>query len=150
MQDETLWHDIKRREELRTALRLVIILRIQDAAPMLVKHIDYDAEIGLISSSSTPLRERFHAMEALQSLGVISVPVLLNELKNVDVGDQSKNANRKVSALIFCLIRIYHEGGYGGELARQRVELEAKQTTGKSKERLLKALESRQWDFEHK
>jgi len=61
------------------------------------------------------------------------------------ISDQEKlghraNKEHRQLLLLSCLVEIYGQGGYGKDLARLRLEKEALKSSGKERERLLKAL----------
>jgi hypothetical protein len=157
MQKDSTWQPNDSEEE-RRLLRLlgaVGDLRISELAPTLARKITYEHRLrGTIS--------RFYpAHRALRRLGLEAIDPILSELKTFDVPakaliigklgeaktkeqqlveDARLEAGLKRGLLVDCLIEIYDRGGFGSEIARRRVELEAAKATGKQKERLTDSL----------
>jgi hypothetical protein len=146
-----MWKDEKREKELVFILNLVGRVRPKAIEGILLEHLDY--ELGEEDAQRT-VGERYPAVGAMIRVGIPAVPGLVRLLgsldpnegvdaKNADaLGKQTKQKLIKRSLAVYCLREIYGQGGYGGLLAKQRIELEAKQATPKAKKLLSQALES--------
>ena len=107
-----------------------------------------------------PLEERYPAAAALIAIGMPAVPVILDQMRQLDLPPlPEKKASEEVSSeyvravakrgpvqcraslMVRCLIEIYDAGGYGTGMAKHRVQLEAEKATGKEKENLVRFLE---------
>ena len=79
--------------------------------------------------------------ETLETIGIASIPSLLDRLKQVDPDDIPGRGQIEHNLLVSLLVKIYAQGGFGPEIARQRIELELKKATGREKKFLQKALD---------
>lgn len=147
LQNEAMWHNPANGKYLLAAIRNVEALQITSAAPILVEHIDYNAEILGPGRGMLPASQNFPAARALRNLGPAAVPAILNGMKSLDP-DVPIEHQRPVSSLIVDMIFIYQKGGYGKKMAMRRVELEAERSSGIQKEYLLRNLKNPQWTVE--
>jgi hypothetical protein len=153
LDDEGLWADETRKEELAQCLEEAIAVKSKTLVPVLVKHVGYlpfykpsDAEDLQMKPDSV-----YPVARVLSSIGLSSVQAILENMKAVDLTPKAKPVDpgqlrqylastqeqqRRSVGLILALKRIYDVGGHGAEMARQRLQLEIGGATGQAKENL--------------
>jgi len=143
-----LWADRAQNGVLTKHLVVAEWLRTDSLAPVLAKNIAYRAELPLIG----PIRRRdqaFPAYAALRNIGLLAVKSIIVELKALD--PNRKRSDKKAehfsdpllirNLLVYCLVEIYDQGGHGRDLARQRIDLEIRNSIGTDKQRLINILD---------
>ncbi len=138
LSDEAIWKDNKQKESLLQYLDAAKKVRLEEVADVLVNHMEYTPYA--LNDAFKIAEDRYPATAAIISIGLPSVPPLLKLLKSSSRdGDYISQLRHNLT--IHCLIGIYGQGGYGGPLAKARLELELKTTSGKEKLALQQALE---------
>lgn len=148
--NEKMWDDPSKKSDLLKNLELAGILKVDDLAPVLVKHILFSPN-GMDNFSPggvKPIYVKFPVLVVLTRIGLPVVPELVELLKKTDPEDNKKGGSRKRALAIYCLVKIYDRESsiyekkelFGSDLARLRIELEMKKTTDKENEYLSKAL----------
>jgi hypothetical protein len=107
----------------------------------LLEHIDYDiySYPGVRQKMIAPAKQ-FPVVGILDAKGASAVPLLIDFLKKTDPDDKKGNGERRQGLAIIALQNIYEEGGFGRELARERLKLEIAKSKDKEKDFLQKAL----------
>lgn len=156
IKDEKLWKQQDKDAIINKYIQIIANLKISSAVPILAKHIDYNPYYGIPESPIRPLEIEYPACNALCAIGIIAVPEILQLMKNKSP-EEYENSGIKAAdtsnipssdmiphinhvLFIFCIKNIYKKGGYENEIAKLRLELEIKASSGKEKENLEKYL----------
>ena len=144
---EEIWSTSAQKGVLMEQLTAAALVRSPAIAPMLAKNITYAPSLRV--SPIPTLSRMYPAYAALRNIGVPAVRSIIDELKALDADkkvtfDLSGRLSDPLlmrNLLVECLIEIYEQGGFGKELASQRIESEIKKASGAEKQRLTKLLE---------
>lgn len=139
IQDDGIWRDASRQEELRDSLRLLGKLRVGLAAKVLAPHIDYSTDREDEEYRRPTVEERFPVSGVLKTIGLPAVPHLVSVLRESDPG--AADLRQKRILAIYCLIGIFGQAGPGPQLARLTLELEAEAVPESQRESVRDALE---------
>jgi hypothetical protein len=132
-QKDELWRSQNDKKKLLELLKEARTLRSPRLAPILTKHIEYDSQEGVELPPRMTFQDRFPVCGFLCDLGILGVPSVMERLRTVD-------GKRESNLLLMVLVETYDQGGFGKQLARKRIELEAERCKGKERERLNRAL----------
>ncbi|MBX9788857.1 MAG: hypothetical protein K2Y37_08060 [Pirellulales bacterium] len=138
LEEQLIWSDLTRRDELVECVQVAGQLRAPELIPALSEHLAYTPIEGN-KREELALEERYPVFVALAAIGVPAVPALLQRLSVVDPDDQLGTGARQHDLAVRCLVEIYSPGGHGRELAHLRIKLAAEEATGPFQERLLRA-----------
>ncbi len=133
------WKDKAKKARLLEKLRLAGLLRAPALAAVLAPHLD-DGPYRNYMPKPMSMRRLEPVLDAMQRIGMPSVPHLLMILKTEGRREIGGWPQRRRKLAVLCLVLIYDQGGQGNELARKRLELEAAKPKGKEKKNLLEAL----------
>jgi len=110
-------------------------------------------------NTAAPFEEWYPAAAALQAIGLPAVPLILDEMRRLEIPPRPPQTAPEVEqamaayarqkpqgradCLARCLVNIYDVGGNGAEMAYLRIQLEAQRATVATKEKanLLKFLD---------
>ena len=154
LQDEKTWMEPKNKDSLLSYLEMAKTIRSKAFVPILIPRLaysPYSEENGKLVSNEV----RYPVMNTLKEIGLPAVSALLEVAKNTDPDDGTprgvfKDHDRKVDGkgyvrhwlAVYCLVQIYNQGGFGQDLAKQRIELELKRLPENQHGFLRQALES--------
>jgi hypothetical protein len=136
LDNDTIWKDAGQAKALGQDLEAARSLRSSRLAPVLAKHIGYSPY--KLVDQPLPKSTEYPCFDILKRTGTPAVGAILNELKTLKLDDKADKFRQKL--LVSCLLEIYSEGGFGPELTRQRIELEASKSTEKERKLLQEAL----------
>lgn len=141
LKSEKLWTDFELQKTLNTYLTAAKKNPTDKVIAVLIEHIDYDIySYGGIREKMIALEKQYAVVGLLSEIGLPSVPALVDSLKTTDPEDKKNDGERKQWFAIICIRNIYDQGGFGVQLARQRIELEMKKANPKEKKYLERAL----------
>jgi len=136
LKQEKLWTDFELKEALETYLEQAKTNPSKEVVAVLVKHIEYDIYSYPATRSRLTAREkRFPVIGTLTHIGLPCVPSLIELLKVTDPEDENDSARRQYFA-VDCLCDIYDKGGYGKEVAFERLKLAIARSDGREKKLL--------------
>jgi hypothetical protein len=134
LKQDQIWRNPMHRADLLAFLDEAKLLRSSSFAAILVKRIDYDAYPLQPSPPRLSVEQQYPAFGLLAEIGMPATSAILEEMKG------AKIEQRRMNFLVLAMVRIYERGGFGKELARKRIELEAERGKGEERERLIQVL----------
>lgn len=136
LSDEHLWLQPKREEELMACLKAARAFPDPRMTPILLKHLASgpSAPGAGVDPFRMTLEDRVPVLGALASIGPSAIPEVVETLRKTE-------SAKEVDLLALLVWAIYDGGGFGKELAVERLELELRNTKlPKERENLQKAI----------
>lgn len=107
----------------------------------LIERIDHDIySYPGVRTKVIAVEKQFPVVGVLSEIGPPCVPALIDVLKKVDPSDKKGDPGGRRMLCIVCLVKVYERGGFGVELAKERIRLEIGKSQGKEKLLLENAL----------
>jgi hypothetical protein len=139
--ESSIWKDEKRKRELLECLQAAGTLKAPSLLPLLLEHMTYDAIGDEDTIHLVGVSRRYPAMGAVSQYNVSAIRALLEVIKRADVTDESPQQEQLRRRLVIaCIQDIYGGGRIGRRFARNRIEQEVLESTGREKARLESAL----------
>ena len=140
-ENEKIWEDETQKKKLLGLLAAARSVRSAKFAPILVKHVEFRRyPVGVECNRLVPREEAYPVYEVLQNLGVNAIPAIFSRLKELDPENRIDEQDFPFWLLIDSVFEIYERGGFGKDLTRRRIELEADKSDDTNKKKLLKSL----------
>jgi hypothetical protein len=120
LKDDKLWTDSNRQEELGKILTTANLLADSRLAPVLIRRIGYSPKEQRFRRRPPEIAHPVYGI--LLRIGTPSIGPAVEELKRI------APEKEEVKLLLPLIVEIYDKGGFGNDLAIQRLELELSKT----------------------